>query len=308
MTPKFVPVCLLVLFAAFAPNALASETKVTQQQGEQQIMDFSLSGFGEKGKKNWDLSGKSANIVTDDVKMKDVVGNMYGDAENIRLTADKGSYNKADGNVELRENVLISTSTGAKMTTDSLDWDRKNQLVTTKAPVNIERDNIIATALGAIGQPNLNKVSLKKDVQVEIKPPPVNLEEPQAVAVKNKIMVTCDGSLEIDYQRNIATFSDNVKVETVDGSIYSDVMEVYFIKSNNQEEPKSAKADLPAGAMTSQVDKIKAYGNVTIVRGDNISNSDEAVYSASDNKITLLGKPKLVIYSEGKLESALSKK
>jgi LPS export ABC transporter protein LptC len=307
MIPKFVPVWGLVLFVFLAPNALATETKVTQQ-GEQQIMDFSLSGFGEKGKKNWDLSGKSADIVTDDVKMKDVVGNLYGEAENIRLTADKGSYNKADGNVQLQENVLISTSTGAKMTTDSLDWDRKNQLVTTKAPVNIERDNIIATALGAIGQPNLNKVSLKKDVQVEIKPPAVNLEEPQNAGVKNKIMVTCDGSLEIDYQRNIATFSDNVKVDTVDGSIYSDVMEVYFIKSNNQEAPSAAHAGLPAGAMTSQVDKIKAYGNVTIVRGDNISNSDEAVYSASDNKITLLGKPKLVIYSEGKLESALSKK
>ncbi|MFA5118504.1 MAG: LPS export ABC transporter periplasmic protein LptC [Candidatus Omnitrophota bacterium] len=307
MIPKFVPVWVLAMFVFLAPNALATETKVTQQ-GEQQIMDFSLSGFGEKGKKNWDLSGKSADIVTDDVKMKDVVGNLYGEAENIRLTADKGSYNKADGNVQLQQNVLISTSTGAKMTTDSLDWDRKNQLVTTKAPVNIERDNIIATALGAIGQPNLNKVSLKKDVQVEIKPPAVNLEDAANAAVKNKIMVTCDGSLEIDYQRNIATFSDNVKVDTVDGSIYSDVMEVYFIKSNNQEAPKASSAGLPAGAMTSQVDKIKAYGNVTIVRGDNISNSDEAVYSASDNKIILLGKPKLVIYSEGKLESALSKK
>ncbi|MFA6218059.1 MAG: LPS export ABC transporter periplasmic protein LptC [Candidatus Omnitrophota bacterium] len=307
MIPKFVPIWGLVLFAAFAPNVLASETKAPQQ-GDQQIMDFSLSGFGEKGKKNWDLSGKSADIVTDDVKMKDVVGNLYGEAENIRLTADKGSYNKSDGNVELQENVLISTSTGAKMTTDSLNWDRKNQLVTTKAPVNIERDNIIASALGAIGQPNLNRVSLKKDVQVEINQSVRSPEVPQKAAVKNKIMVTCDGSLEIDYQRNIATFSDNVKVETADGSIYSDVMEVYFIKSENQEEPKAVKADLPAGAMTSQVDIIKAYGNVTIVRGDNISNSDEAVYSASDNKITLSGKPKLVIYSEGRLESALSKK
>ena len=66
--------------------------------------------------------------------------------------------------------MVITTSSGAKLTTDSLDWDRKNHLVTTKDTVNIERDNMITTAQGAKGEPDLNKVTLEKDVTVNINP------------------------------------------------------------------------------------------------------------------------------------------
>ena len=47
----------------------------------------------------------------------------------------------------------------------------------------------------------------------------------------------------------------------------------------------------------SKIERILARGNVTITRGQNVSYSDQAVYSALDNKITLLGRPRLVIYS-----------
>jgi hypothetical protein len=58
--------------------------------------------------------------------------------------------------------------------------------------------------------------------------------------------------------------------------------------------------------MGSQVDKIKAYGNVTIKRGENVSHSDEATYSAADSKITLSGKPQLVIFSSSDMSAALN--
>ena len=66
---------------------------------EQQINDFSLSGYGEKGKKTWDIAGKSANIFTDVVKLNEITGNMYGEKENIKLTADRGEFNKAQNKV-----------------------------------------------------------------------------------------------------------------------------------------------------------------------------------------------------------------
>ncbi|MDD5730912.1 MAG: LPS export ABC transporter periplasmic protein LptC [Candidatus Omnitrophica bacterium] len=291
MNPK-IRAAAVIFLAFFASSAFAQSQ--SPQDADQQIMDFSLSGFGDRGKKNWDLSGKSADIVTDDVKLNDVVGNMYGDKENIKLTADKGNFNKADGKVHLEKNVLITTSGGAKLTTDSLNWDRKNQLVSTSDKVNIERDNMIAQALGAVGHPNLNKVSLEKDVEVKINP--VAEDKLNKAGVNRKIVITCDGPMEIDYQRNIATFNKTVKVDTEDATIYSDVMEVYFTKSAEKpDKPKSSAA--AAMGMGTQVDKIKAFGNVTIIRGDNVSQSDEAVYTASDGKITLSGKPKLVIYS-----------
>ncbi len=272
------------------------------QESDQQIMDFSLASFSEKGKKSWDLSGKSADIFQDVVKLKDVIGNLYGKEEDIKLTAEKGDFDKAQGKVHLEENVVITTSTGAKLTTDSLDWDRKNQLVTTKDVVNIERGNMVTTASGAHGEPNLKKVSLEKDVTVNINPETDGKsKEPSD---KKKTVITCDGPLQIDYDKNIATFNNNVKVDTQDALIQSDIMDVYFGKAGaGKDTSGSKKADsdvssaLGGSAMGSKIDKIVARGNVKITRGENVSYSDEAIYSALDKKIILSGKPKLIIYS-----------
>ena len=56
--------------------------------------------------------------------------------------------------------------------------------------------------------------------------------------------------------------------------------------------------------MGSRIEKIVARGNVKITRGENISYSDEAVYTAQDKKITLSGKPRLIIYSAEELSNA----
>jgi len=96
-----------------------------QQESDQQISDFSLAGYGEKGTKSWDLSGKSADIFDNTVKLKDVVGNLYGKEEDVNLTAARGDFDKQDGRVHLEQDVVITTSSGARLTTDSLDWDRK---------------------------------------------------------------------------------------------------------------------------------------------------------------------------------------
>ncbi|MFA5355786.1 MAG: LPS export ABC transporter periplasmic protein LptC [Candidatus Omnitrophota bacterium] len=283
-----------VFLISYVSSAFSQEQGI--QESEQQIMDFSLASFGEKGKKSWDLSGKSADIYSDVVKLKDVVGNLYGKEEDIKLTADKGDFNKAEGKVHLEDNVVITTSTGSKLTTDSLDWDRKQQLVTTKDTVNIERGNMVTTASGARGEPSLKKVSLQKDVTVNINPDTGSKDK----GVKNKIVITCDGSLEIDYDKNVATFTENVKVNTEDVLIDSDTMDVYF-GGTGQDSSNLAKAD---STMGSKIDRIVARGNVKITRGENISYSDEATYNAVDKKIILSGKPKLIIYSEEGIDAS----
>lgn len=297
-----IKVSFLIFFALLSLYAFGfAESK--PQDPEQQITDFQLAGFENKGKKSWEISGKSANILSNTVNLKDVVGNLYGEPENIKLTADRGDFNKTDGKVHLEQNVLVSTSSGAKLTTDSLNWDRKNQVVSTEDHVNIERDNIIAKALGAIAHPNLKKVSLEKEVQVNIdNPVPPSIEGGEVL--RNKIEITCDGPMEVDYQKNVATFNKKVKVETSDAIICSDVMEVYFVQPSQTEHKVS---EVNSSAMGSQVDRIKAIGNVTIIRGENISHSEEAIYNASDKKITLSGKPKLVIYTAQDMDIASAK-
>ncbi len=278
----------LILVLLLLPCRLLVQAQNSPQLN-QQINEFSLAGYGEKGKKRWDISGKSADISEKVVKLDKVESNLYGEKENIKLTADKGDFDKTDGKVHLEKNVVITTSSGAKLTTESLDWDKKSELVSTKDTVNIKRDNISGTAQGAKGHPNLNQVTLEKEVKVDI-------EEAagKVGANRNKTIITCDGPLEIDYAKNMATFKNNVRVETRESSITSDVMEVFFVSPKKEKNKEATKNMIMMGT---QIDKIVCQGNVKITDGENVSYSEVAIYNAREKKITLAGRPRLVINS-----------
>ncbi|MFA5320137.1 MAG: LPS export ABC transporter periplasmic protein LptC [Candidatus Omnitrophota bacterium] len=290
MTYKGV-LAVFLLLALLAAADAQDTPEAKQQDVPQQINDFSISGYGEKGRKSWDVSGKSADILDDKVNLKEVKGNLYGEDDNVSLTADKGVFHREAGVVHLEDNVFITTTSGVTLTTDSLDWDRKNQQVATPDEVNIERENMIANALGASGRPELSQVTLKKNVKAEITP-----DNPGAAAEdKVKVVVTCDGPLDIDYAKNVAVFKNNVKIDRPDAQIYSDEMTVYF--SRRAGAAKSGKD------INGSLEKIVARGNVKVVRGENISYSEEAVYNASDGRIVLSGKPKLIINSTGNMNA-----
>lgn len=294
MSLKGLPLIFVVFF--LYSNPVLSST--APEESDQQISDFSLSGYADKGKKSWDISGKSADIFTEVIKLKSVDGNLYGKEENVNLTAKTGDFNKADGKVHLQDDVVITTSKGAKLTTDSMDWDRKRQLVTTKDKVNIKKDNIVIVGTGARGESDLKKVSLNKDVRVDINPV-TQKDSLKDLAVKDMVVITCDGQLTVDYEKNIASFNDNVKVEKPDLIIHSDKLDLYFLAGS-----KSPEVDETTKSMASSIDKIIASGNVRIIRGENTSYSQEAIYTALDKKITLSGHPTLVFYSSGEFKDA----
>ncbi|MFA5114561.1 MAG: LPS export ABC transporter periplasmic protein LptC [Candidatus Omnitrophota bacterium] len=280
-------------------------------ESAQQINEFSLAGYGEKGKKTWDLSAHSADIFDNIVKLKEITGNLYGDSEDIALSARKGDFDKVNSRVHLEDEVVITSSGGARLTTDSLDWDRKKQVVSTKELVNIEKGNMVTSGRGATGNTDLKRVNLNEDVKVEITQEEKAPSPSDKKVGGEKITITCDGALEVDYEKNVAVFNKNVKVVRHDLEIDSDTMEVYFIPSRKDAEggfsgtgEKAAGAgDMSAAAMGNSIDRIIARGNVRIVRGDNVSYSDEAMYSSLDKKITLLGKPRLIIYSAEELNA-----
>lgn len=284
-------VFLVFVFLFFGCQILiAEETK----ESAQQIADFTLSGSGDKGKKSWDLAGSSADINNGIVKLKKVVANNYGDKDNINLTADSGNFDKTNGVVKLQDNVVVTTDSGVKLTTDSLDWDRKQQVVSTLDKVNLARADMNLSGDGARGQTALKQIVLEKNVRLDISP--TNKETNK----KEKIMITCDGPLDVDYEKNIAIFNNNVKVEKSDLTIYSDKLQVYFITK----EKNNSKAPSSVAGFSSSIDRIIALGNVRILRGENISYSQEAVYTALDKKITLTGKPQIVIYQTENMNAA----
>ncbi|MFA6349625.1 MAG: LPS export ABC transporter periplasmic protein LptC [Candidatus Omnitrophota bacterium] len=300
---------LLFLIAFFAIISVLSakdeqETDESATASDQQISGFSLAGYGDKGKKAWDITGKTADIFETEVRLTDIIGKLYGASDEIKLTADKGSFDKKEGKMHLQDNVVITSTSGARLTTTSLDWDRKKETVSTNDLVNIRKDNMVTTAKGAKGRPNLSQVILQKDVTVELTLNALEKDKPEN---KGKVVITCDGPVEIDYQKNVATFKNNVKVDKQEFILYSDTMDVYFL--NGPDTPKAAEPepkqesgvnkgsgmgfDMSGG----KLEKIVAQGNVKIVRGDNVSYCQKATYTGTDRKIILSGQPKLIIMS-----------
>ncbi len=277
----------LLFFAQPQPRAYG---QANTTEGQQQMGDFSLSGFEEKGKKSWDLTGKQADIADEVIKLNNIESNSYGIQENTKLTAQRGDFNRSKGDVHLEDDVVITTSSGVKLTTDSLDWNRQAQLVTTPDKVNIVKDDVTINGQGARANTGLNKVNLEKDVTVQI-----NNAGTAAGSKKQKIEISCDGPLEVDYEKNVAVFRNNVRVQTQDGLIEADTMDVYF--SSDKQARKETKAAQGAELNASKIERIVAKGNVKITRGENVSVSEQAVYTALDHKVTLTGRPKLVIFS-----------
>jgi lipopolysaccharide export system protein LptA len=187
-------------------------------------------------------------------------------------------------------------------------WEVNGQSAEAVTETQVKMDNIVAKAYGdeaeavitadkGVYDKTKNNVTLCSNVKATIDsskgfgeqfaglPGPAsagnNQADPNPDNKKSRIIITCDGEVEFNYEKNQAYFLKNVKVVSQDGNIESDKMTVNL-------EPSTRK-----------IKNIIAEGNVKITQGDNITYSDKALYIEKDKKIVLVGRPKLILYEEG---------
>ncbi|MFH1359893.1 MAG: LPS export ABC transporter periplasmic protein LptC [Candidatus Omnitrophota bacterium] len=256
---------LLAVILCSAGLAAAEETP-------QQFEGFTLSGFNGTGQKSWDVKGDSADILGETIKIKNIVANNYGE-DVMHLTAKDGTMNKTSGNMFLENDVIITTESGATLVTDSLNWERDVDLVSTDDEVVIKKESMLAVGKGAKANPGLNAAQLNEEVSVT-----VDVESKDKG--KRKITITCDGPLEINYEEQNAIFNNNVVAVDGDRRLLADKMEVFFDSQSNK------------------ITEMICTGNVKIFQGDNASYSEKAVYKAEHQRVILSGRPKLIFYAE----------
>jgi lipopolysaccharide transport protein LptA len=87
--------------------------------------------------------------------------------------------------------------------------------------------------------------------------------------------ITCKGNLDMDYEKNIAVFHQDVIVEDPRMKMTADKMTVFF-------QPDSKT-----------VEKVIAKGRVRFKKETKSAMADMAVYTAGDGKIVLTGNPKV---------------
>lgn len=228
----------------------------------QKIDNFNVEGFTEKGEKEWEIEAKTADVTEGLVKMEEVKATFWDEQGRVDLESDKGEYDKEGKKVYLNNNVLVRTSEGTKLVTDKLIWDVQKQEATTDEEVVVEKEGLVASGKGAVAVTEEKKVELKESVKVK---------------ADSGTVITCKGPLELDYEKNISKFFEEVRVEDERGEIFADRMEVLF-------NPKQR-----------EIEKVFAYGNVKIIHEGNVAYADEAVYDAGEKKVLLKGNPRLVI-------------
>jgi len=234
-----------------------------KEQITEQVKSFSISGFSDLGKKTWEMEGKSANIFSDVIDLTDINADSYGDQVKVNLKADAGVFDRATNSVELRKNVIIVTDEGTRLTTEVLNWDATKELVHTDEHVFIQRKDMDITGTGASAKPDLKIAQIDKDVSVDVKDPPA--------------LITCDGPLEVDYDKSVAYFNNNVKLIDKDTTINTDKATAYF-----DSKEKVLK-------------KILCEGNVTITRGRDSTYAEILTYLPGEGRVLLEGRPKIII-------------
>jgi len=242
------------------------------QDAAQQIDGFMLEGFSKTGERSWDVNGTTADIQEDVILISDVDANAYGNSK-VNIKAKTGEYDKASGNVRLKEDVVVTTTDGGQLTTDTLNWDKENNMVVTDKDAVITDDGMVAKGTGLKASPDKKIAQLNENVKVE-------MESASAGGEKETVYITCDGPMEIDQLNNIATLKDNVVAVRGDQVLKADHVEVHF-------DPETKK-----------IATIICTDNVSVTRAGNTSYSDKAIYSAADQKVILVGRPKLIMEAD----------
>jgi len=263
---------ILVIIACSFSCSIIFDNIVVAQESDQTMEGFTLSNYGEDNKKEWDLFSDTLEVFDNLIEMTNVTANVFGEEEMV-LTSDIGTFDRQDGKVYLKDNVVITTETGMKMMSDTLNWLQNEDLVYTDDKVNIFKDNMEVEGVGAEGHPSLKQLNLKEDVKVDID------EQENVDGTMRKITIVCDGPLDMDYLNQIAIFNNNVEAYDGESELYADKMTGYF---DNE---------------TKQMKEVICEGNVKIIRGQDTAYSKKAIYNAKTQKISLIGRPKLVIYS-----------
>lgn len=250
----------------------------------QQIEGLNLVGYTDEGKRSWDLTGETADIMGDEVKVTQIDANSYGD-EDTNLKANKGAINRTTGDVFLEENVVITTQSGTTMTTDTLDWNRVDNVVRTQDNVFIEDENMKIQGSGMEARPGLKEAKLERNVIADIKTKAIDEQQ------EGRIQITSDGPMEVDQLAQKAVFTKNVVAKEMNTSrvLKADRMEVFF------------------DSTTRKLKEIVCIGNVEVHQDNNVTHSERLVYRAEDQTTVLTGRPKLIIDTKGKDTSGFLK-
>jgi LPS export ABC transporter protein LptC len=121
-------------------------------------------------KKEWELRAKSGQHFRKDdyTTLEDLTVTFYADEGRIiTLRGDKGSM-KGRKEIEVRGDVVITSSDGYRVSTNSLRYDDEKQQIFTEDPVMFKGKRLQVKGVGAVVDLKTKKLSILREVQTVI--------------------------------------------------------------------------------------------------------------------------------------------
>ncbi len=269
----YIKILLYVVVLLAGLNLNKINNLYAEENVDQKFQGFQLHGYDNNGNKSWEVKGDTADVVGTKVKLSNVDANTYNENK-MNVKADTGIIDQSSGNMRLEDDVVITTEDGTQLKTDHIDWKRDDDLVSTDDKVVLRDKRMTVVGKGMEARPGLKTAQIKTDVKVKVNTTPDK-------KIKKFVTITCDGPLEIDQKKAVAVFNNNVVAIQDQQQLKADKIEVFF-----DPDMKSIK-------------KMICSGNVEIIEKENKTFAEQAIYDAITKKITLSGRPKLILQTEG---------
>ena len=122
----------------------------TEESASSKVMQYGTNTIREEknGRTMWELTSDSTemNLDTQDTVCTNVRGKFYEDNGNVlEVTAPHGIYNGNTKNIRLDQGVLVTTTDGAQLTSDALEWVAEKAMLAAIGQAKISRDDMSAS-------------------------------------------------------------------------------------------------------------------------------------------------------------------
>jgi LPS export ABC transporter protein LptC len=132
----------------------AAPPDIVPAQSDQQIKEIHLQEDGKTGYR-WSLDAEQADSYNSTGKtlLRKVVLAIEEPTRKWTITGDEGDLVQQTRDVEMRGNIVLTSSDGLRLETSRLLWSNSESRAWTEAPVTIYRSGVVVTGSGLDTRP-----------------------------------------------------------------------------------------------------------------------------------------------------------
>ena len=111
----------------------------------------------------WDLTAEhiEVDIDTQNARLTNLTGHFYQeDGRSAEVKAQEGTYDASSHDIEVKGTVAVSTSDGAKLTSDTLKWTASDGILAAIGDAKASKDDVEATGERIESADGFNKIKV----------------------------------------------------------------------------------------------------------------------------------------------------